>query len=55
MSKTGIDKIVANANASLQMEGLKPSDFALNLAKKQLQGKISKKDVTKLIISKYLK
>jgi hypothetical protein len=50
-----IQRIIANANASLKMEGLKPSSFALELAQKQLEGKISSNQVTQLILDKYLK
>ena len=48
-----IKKIVKNANASLEMEGLKPSKFAVGLAKRQLAGRISKEEVTRLIAKKY--
>lgn len=53
MRANNIKKIVQNANASLEMEGLKPSKFAVGLAKRQLAGRISKEEVTRLIAKKY--
>jgi hypothetical protein len=50
-----IKKILRSANASVEMEGQKPSQFALDLAKEHLEGKISKSDVTKMIIERYVK
>lgn len=55
MSSNDIKKIVQNATASLEIEGLKPSNFAKSLAKKQLAGRISKEEVTRLIAKKYLR
>jgi hypothetical protein len=49
-----IAKILKSANASVEMEGLKPSSFALDLAKKHLEGKLSKSDVTKMIVERYM-
>ena len=55
MHTNNIKKIVQNANASLEIEGLKPSKFAIGLAKRQLAGRISKEEVTRLIAKKYMK
>jgi hypothetical protein len=50
-----IRKILRSANASVEMEGQKPSQFALDLARDHLEGKISKSDVTKMIVERYVK
>ena len=55
MRENNIKKIVQNASASLEMEGLKPSKFAIGLAKRQLAGRISKEEVTRLIAKKYIR
>lgn len=55
MRITNINKAIENANASLEMEDLKPSKFAVGLAKKHLSGKITKDEVTRLIVKKYIK
>lgn len=55
VSTKDVTRILKNANASVEMEGLKPSKFALELAREHLEGKISKNDVTRKIIERYLK
>jgi hypothetical protein len=49
-----IREILRSANASVEMEGQKPSQFALDLARDHLEGKISKSDVTKMIVERYV-
>jgi len=55
MRVNDIKKIIQSANASLEMEGLKPSKFAKGLARRQLAGRISKEEVTRLISKKYVR
>ena len=51
--KNSIDKTLKNVTATLGFEGLKPSDYAIELNKMLLEGKISSVDARAAILNKY--
>jgi hypothetical protein len=50
-----IDKIIANASATLAVEGLKPSKTALSISRSYLHGEISSREAVAKIKAKYIK
>ena len=50
-----IDKIVRNVTATLAIEGLKPSQSAVNINRQFLEGKISSQEAIKRIKDKYVR
>jgi hypothetical protein len=46
-------KEIRNAIASLSMEGLTPSDFAIELAEMQLRGEIRREEIVEKILEYY--
>lgn len=49
-----VKKALASANASLAVEGLKPSKLTVSLGKQYLEGKISAQDAIAKVKAKYL-
>lgn len=50
-----IDKILANASASLAVEGMKPSESGVAITRQYLERRISSKDAVNKIIAMHLK
>ena len=55
MDRSRVVKAVRSANASVRMEGYKPSRLALKLARMQIEGKITREAATELILRKHMK
>jgi len=53
MNNQEIEQIISNAIASLNFEGLTPSDYAVELVKMSLRGEITKEEVVKRILEYY--
>ncbi len=55
IKEQGVKKALASVNASLAIEGLKPSKITVNLGKQYLEGKISAQEAIGKVKEKYLK
>jgi 3-methyladenine DNA glycosylase Tag len=53
MNNTKINQIISNAKASLNFEGLTPSEYAVELAKMSLAGEITCEEVVERILEYY--
>lgn len=50
-----IDSIIKNVTATLAIEGLKPSEEAIDINRKFLEGNISSKEAIRRIKEKYIR
>ena len=53
MNNNEIERIISNTKASLNFEGLTPSDYAVELAKMSLRREITSEEVVKRIREYY--
>lgn len=54
MKSNNIDSIIANACASLAVEGMKPSEAGVLISRKYLEGKISSREAIRKIKETHL-
>lgn len=54
LTEEEIEKIVSSARASVEMEGLEPSEFSLEIAKKVLRGQLTRDKATELVVKEIL-
>lgn len=54
VKQVNIDRILANASATLAVEGLKPSKAGSRITRQYLEGKISSKEAIQRIKDKHL-